>query len=111
MLTVPCIELSGDGFTRGLKHGSALRHLIHQIVKSWKAYIERRHAIPGTGSPSIQTNHLASVFISSFLRQTGYVVTAEEYCPDLVEEVKGIAEGAALDFDTVPKVYLLCLTF
>jgi hypothetical protein len=43
----------------------------------------------------------AEVFIHRFIRQTQFVAAMEKWTPDLLEEIRGMAEGAGIDLDTM----------
>ena len=40
-------------------------------------------------------------FINRFMKATNYIPAIKKHTPDLLEEIKGIAEGADIDFDTI----------
>jgi len=37
---VPVVELSGNGYQRGLQHGNALKNEIEEVFKKWKENIQ-----------------------------------------------------------------------
>jgi hypothetical protein len=86
-LTVLAIE--GTPHERGLTHGRTLKEQIHSLVRLWKADLAARYALP------------AETFVQKFLKHTDYLPAMKRWTPDLIEEVRGIAEGAELDFDTL----------
>ena len=43
----------------------------------------------------------ADAFIKKFLQRTDYLPAMKKWTPDLIEEIRGIARGADLDFDTL----------
>jgi predicted choloylglycine hydrolase len=45
--------------------------------------------------------------IEQFVGQTGFLAAANRWTPHLVEEVKGVAEGATIDFDTIFALQLM----
>lgn len=83
------IELSGKGYDRGKQHGQQLKTEIHELVAAWKKDVERRYRMP------------ADSFIHNFIGKTGYLATIRKTTPDLLDEVKGIAEGCGIDFNTM----------
>jgi isopenicillin-N N-acyltransferase like protein len=83
------VELSGSAYERGLTHGRELRAEIRELVGRW-------------------TNDLAATIapdpegvIRALLRDTDYLTAIRQAAPELLEEVRGIAEGAELTFETV----------
>jgi hypothetical protein len=62
---------------------------IRFLVGRWKEDLTLRHEIS------------ADVFIKKFVSQTQYLGAMKKWTPDLVEEVKGLADGAGIDFDTM----------
>lgn len=83
------VELSGTGYERGLQHGRALKMEIAEVVRRWKDSLrEARQQDP-------------DAVIAAFLRDTNFLPAIKAWTPDLLEEVKGIAEGAGQPFDTM----------
>ncbi len=83
------LVLEGTPYERGLKHGKSLKEDIHALVGFWKADIEQTYKIE------------PDVFIKRFLDYTDFPAAIERWTPELLEEVRGIADGAGLDYDTV----------
>ncbi len=83
------LTLEGTPYEMGLAHGRALRREIREIVGLWKKDLETSY---GTGAAS---------FIKNFLSRTSFQASIEKWTPDLLEEVRGIADGAGLDFETL----------
>lgn len=83
------LVLEGKPYERGLQHGKALKADIHALVDLWKADIERKYKIEG------------NVFIKKFLVYTDFPTAIKRWTPELLDEVRGIADGAGLDYDTV----------
>jgi len=86
---LPVLVLEGSAHERGLVHGKTLKKQIHELVTVWKNDLAERY----------QMN--AAAFIKRFVKQTDYVVAIKKWTPDLLDEIKGIAEGAGVDFDTM----------
>jgi isopenicillin-N N-acyltransferase like protein len=89
------LELGGSARERGLRHGRALRSEIAGVFTLWQADIARN------------TKRDAAVVITEFLAATNFIPAIEKWTPDLLEEVRGIAEGAGQSFDTVFAFQLL----
>jgi isopenicillin-N N-acyltransferase-like protein len=87
--TLKVVELRGHAYARGLMHGRALKADIQLLVQRWKADLHRT------------TKADPDAFLAKFLRETDFISTAKRWTPDLLEEVRGIADGADLPFDTV----------
>jgi isopenicillin-N N-acyltransferase-like protein len=83
------VELSGTGYERGLQHGRALKAEIAEAVRHWKDSLhEARQQDP-------------DAVIAAFLRDTNFLPAIKAWTPDLLEEVKGIAEGSGQPFETM----------
>jgi len=83
------IVLEGTPYERGKIHGEKLKVEINEFVKIWKANIREVYQIE------------PDKFIADFIRYTDYQPAIKKYTPDLLEEVRGIAEGCGIDFDTM----------
>lgn len=83
------LELTGTPYERGLAHGQALQPEIRELVKRWQADIEKSYSMP------------ASAYIKKLLEASDFKPAIERWTPGLLDEVRGIADGAGLDFPTV----------
>jgi isopenicillin-N N-acyltransferase like protein len=83
------LEISGSPRQRGRAHGEELRPLIAERDWSWRREIEARTKIS------------ADDFIEDFLQRTNFTPAIERWTPDLLEEVKGIAEGSGLSYRAI----------
>jgi isopenicillin-N N-acyltransferase like protein len=83
------VELDGTPYQRGLRHGKELREPIHALLALWKQNLEERYS---TGADS---------FIERFLARTSFVPAIQKWTPGLLDEVRGIADGAGIDFKTM----------
>jgi isopenicillin-N N-acyltransferase like protein len=83
------LTLQGSPYNRGLLHGKTLRKEIHEIIKFWKAEIESNYKVK------------ADKFIADFLQQTDFQPAIKRWTPELLDEVRGIADGAGIDFNTI----------
>lgn len=86
---VHVVLLEGTPFERGVTHGKTLREEIGTLVASWKEDLRRTHAME------------PDAFIAKFLAETDYVTAIEKWTPGLLDEVRGIAEGAGIDYETM----------
>lgn len=86
---VPVIELKGNGYERGLQHGKQLKSEIAEVLDKWKKVIVS------------QTFKNADTVISEFLRTTNFKPAITRWTPELMDEVKGIADGSGQTFDDI----------
>lgn len=89
------LVLEGSPYNRGFMHGKTFKSEITQLVDLWKSGLQRQY---GTDPDE---------FITQFLEETDYLPAIKEFTPDLLEEVKGIAEGSDFDFSTIFAFQLL----
>ncbi len=73
----------------GRTHGRTLGPEIRELVKRWKENLTETFGVP------------PEVFIRRFLEKTDFKAAAVRWTPGLLEEVRGIADGAGVDFDTM----------
>jgi isopenicillin-N N-acyltransferase-like protein len=83
------VELSGSPRQRGRMHGEQMRTQIHALFDSG------RQSLTEAGGPTLEQ------VCTYFLNATGHQAAARRWTPDLLEEITGIAEGAAIDFAVV----------
>lgn len=81
--------MEGAPYEMGVAHGRALRVEIRELVGRWKSDLEKTYQVK------------ADVFIREFLKATDFKPAAERWTPGLLDEVRGIAAGADLDFETI----------
>jgi isopenicillin-N N-acyltransferase like protein len=83
------LRLSGSAYERGLQHGRQLRSEITRIVALWKDDLRNEYKVdPDT-------------LIREFLAGTNFTPAIKRWTPDLLDEIRGIADGAGQTFDTV----------
>jgi isopenicillin-N N-acyltransferase like protein len=80
---------SGTPYHQGLVHGRALKGEIRALVKLWKQDLEKTYGVP------------AEDFIAAFLQKTDFKPAIARWTPGLLDEVRGIADAAGIDFDTM----------
>lgn len=83
------VELSGTPFEMGRTHGRTLRPEIRELVKRWKEDLAETFGVP------------PEAFVRRLLEKTDFKAAIVRWTPDLLEEVRGIADGAGVDFDTM----------
>ena len=82
------VTCSGSAGEIGEAHGEALRSLIGETLEHWKPMI-------AGGSAS------AGDVIAAFLEATHFPAAIEQYAPQLMQELLGIARGANQSFETI----------
>jgi len=73
----------------GKIHGTALKPEITELIERWKADLVKNYKVP------------TEDFIRKFLIHTDFRPSIERWTPGLLDEVRGIADGAGVDFDTM----------
>jgi predicted choloylglycine hydrolase len=76
-------------FERGVQHGKALAPVIQEVVERWRGWLGETAQMP------------ADEVISEIMTETGWLAAAEQRTPELVDEIRGIAEASDVDFDTL----------
>jgi isopenicillin-N N-acyltransferase-like protein len=89
------VECRGRGRARGRAHGEALRERIAGLLERWDADVVARLGRPPTG------------LVADLVGTTGFVAAAERHTPDLLEEVRGIAEAAGVGYERVLALNLM----
>ncbi len=89
------VECRGDGRARGRAHGESLRGQIHGLLERWDADVAGRLAQP------------PQTVVSALVETTGFVAAIERHTPDLLDEVRGIAEGSGIAFDRILALNLM----
>lgn len=84
---IPELTLTGSPRERGHAHGEAVREMMPVAIDRW---LDR---LTETGAPSD--------FITRLVGETELLTTAERETPDLVDEVRGIAEGSGQPFEVI----------
>ena len=83
------VDLRGTAYEMGVTHGRTLRTEILELVGRWKRDLEKSFGMP------------AQDFIRVLLEKTDFRPAIERWTPGLLDEVRGIADGAGLDFETI----------
>jgi hypothetical protein len=83
------VVLEGSPYNRGLVHGKTLKEDIQQLIKRWKESLRATYKM----NPD--------EFIKKFYAKTDYVSAMKKWTPDLLEEVRGLAEGVGVDQETM----------
>ena len=85
----PPIDCVGTGRERGRAHGEHLRERIGEAIERWRGDAARR------------SGQSAADYAAGFLADTDFLPAIQRHTPDLLEEVRGIAEGAEVPFEAV----------
>lgn len=85
---LPVLNCTGSAREIGRAHGEAARDLIAMGMLRWRAKLA---VMRGD----------ADEYISSFLARTAFQPAIERHTPDLLEELRGIADGSGQPFDHV----------
>ncbi len=83
------VDLAGTPYEMGRIHGRTLKTEIQELVARWKADLEKSFRVS------------ADVFIRALLAKTDFRPAIDRWTPGLLDEVRGIAAGAGVDFDTM----------
>jgi isopenicillin-N N-acyltransferase-like protein len=83
------LKLEGTPYNRGQAHGRALKLQIQELVKRWQADIEKSYSVS------------AAAYIRKLLEASDFMPAIERWTPGLLDEVRGIADGAGVDFRTM----------
>ncbi len=83
------LVLVGTAYQRGVIHGETLKGPIHDLVGLWKEDLKN-----GFGGE-------VDELIRRFFEKTNFIPSIKQWTPDLLEEIKGIADGSGIDFDTM----------
>ena len=83
------VELSGSGYDRGLQHGKALKSEIADVLRPFKEDLK------------ISRERDPDSLIAEFLHATDFIPAIKKWTPDLLDEVKGIADGSGQKFETI----------
>jgi len=88
-IDIPVIELKGDAYARGLQHGTQLKNEINDVFMKWKLNIKK----------TIKSN--PDSLLTTFLKASNFKPTILKHTPELMDELKGIADGSGQSFDDV----------
>ena len=83
------VELEGTPYNRGLTHGQILKKEIKVIIDKW---ITKTEAMSNMKFAEIK---------DKFLKNVKYKDAILKWNPDLMDEIKGIADGSGIDYDTI----------
>lgn len=88
----PYVELSGTHYEIGYQHGEFFKDTIHRIIKdNASTLIEQIE--------NKAHNKVTEKELHEFSER--YMPYAQEYCPEMMEEIRGIADGAGVSFEDI----------
>lgn len=93
--TITVLDAHGSPRRVGHMHGEHRREAVAEGLVRWKARLEEALGVD------------ADAAIARFLAETNFLPAIERHTPDLLDEVRGIAEGANQSFDTILAYNLL----
>lgn len=82
---VRTLELRGSPRARGQAYGESLRSLIHDAIIIWREQL------------AAATGRHPEEYLRDFLSTVDFTESIERHTPSLLEEVRGLAQGAQLD--------------
>ncbi len=83
------LVIEGTPRQRGRIYGESLRNRIRDLIGQFWEQLCQSVGIP------------QEEIITGWLAETNYLESVERWTPQLLEEVRGIGEGASVDFDTI----------
>jgi len=97
------IDLSStDPLERGRVYGEKAKALIAEVVDHWRSDL---------GSFFSMNENIAVVdvdaYLDKFISETNYIEAIRKWTPDLLDEVRGIAQGSGQSFNTIYALQLL----
>jgi len=92
---VQVVEIGGAPYERGLACGRALKPRIEAHMAAWQGWLSRV-----TGLDAV-------AYIRSMIRDTDYATAIQRHAPDLLEEVRGVADGAQADRELIYALQLM----
>eukprot|EP01048_Picozoa_sp_COSAG05_P023280 COSAG05_NODE_4972_length_1307_cov_1.002483_2_plen_225_part_01 len=91
------VQLSGTPYERGKAHGEQLKTEIGEVFVKWRAQLTAVFGLrPEAGAAEAQA--WTRKFAGQFLGATGYQSAIDKWAPGLLDEVRGMAAGAGLEF-------------
>lgn len=91
---IKVLKLEGSARERGRIHGEELRPMVLEVLERYKYLLK------------ITLNKNPESEIDRFLENTNFKVAIDKWAPNLLEEVKGIADGVGVDFREIFAMHL-----
>jgi isopenicillin-N N-acyltransferase-like protein len=91
----PVVEVEGTPFDMGYQHGSELRDLVALSLETFRREMTSDpYGLHGPGAERPSFEQVLDAAAES-------IPLADEYAPDLVEELRGLAEGSGFAFEEI----------
>jgi isopenicillin-N N-acyltransferase-like protein len=91
----PVVEVEGTPFEMGYHHGSELRDVVALSLETFRREMTSDpYGLHGAGAARPMFEQVLDAAAQS-------IPLADEYAPDLVEELRGLAEGSGLAFEEI----------
>lgn len=87
--TIKVITLEGSPRHRGHTYGEECRAWIGETLARWKATLQE------------STKMDPDAYIARFIKDTRFLEAVQKWTPDALDELKGLADGAQQDFNTI----------
>lgn len=97
------VELRGAPLARGQAHGEALRGQIAEVTDRFRAQFDR--IAYGNGAARPMTN--PEEFMKGFIAASGFERSTDRWTPGLMDEVRGIAQGARQPLEIIQALNLI----
>ena len=82
----PIIKIAGTAYECGVQYGEALRDEIGYNIEFYQSMLKDYAGVEWTDAQTIAKRFEAAI---------------EKYCPDALEEMKGIAEGSGFSYEDI----------
>lgn len=101
---MPVVEMRGNARERGRAYGETCRELIGNSLATWRNNLDyksilQRELEPDKTRPRSEAE--IDAYLTAFRDGSTFASAIEVWAPDLLEEVKGIAEGAGHNFEAI----------
>ena len=83
------ITLEGSPYNRGLVYGKTIKDEFQPQLKRWRESLREAYKID------------PDLFVKKFYAKTNYLEAMKRWTPDLLDEVKGLADGVGVDQETM----------
>jgi isopenicillin-N N-acyltransferase-like protein len=83
------IDCNGVGYAPGIAHGEGARQLVRDMLGRWEDIVVRA------------SKRSTARYVSELLEGTRFVQAMATHTPDLLEEMRGIADGAGVSYETI----------
>jgi len=86
---IKIVEISGTPYERGRQYGESAKEKILAAMKDWRLSLHR--------------NHLKKPedYLKEFLSYGDFQPAIDRWAPGMLDEVRGLADGAGVDFETM----------